>query len=812
MADAKTINILAVDEREENLPAIARILEGMEINLVRAYSGNEALSLMTSDVDFVLVLLDLQMDGIETATRMRDNDKISHIPILFIGDINNEKQPYRGDNAGAVDYIFKPINPDVLRSKVDVFITLYRQQETLTDIKRELEQTNTELIISREQLKLGEEKYRGIFENANEGIFILKDKKIIFYNPKTTEILCGKSCNLQGKMFIDFVPPHFRQPMQHHHFDKVEHELYNQLTTTKILSGGDEMKWIEINTVNIQWEGAPALLNFISDVSKRKQAEEEIKKARKLAEQTIRTKSEFLANMSHEIRTPLNGIIGMTELALMGELEADQRERIEAVKFSGESLLDIINDILDLSKIEARKLELDSISFSLRGVIEKVMRPLSTKTAQKNLELILDIGQEVHDNYIGDPVRLRQILFNLLGNAIKFTEQGEVRLEVRMPEQQDEEATLHFAIHDTGIGIADDKLDNLFKSFSQADSTTSRKFGGTGLGLAISRNLVEMMNGHIEVESEPGKGSTFSFFIRLLKTVPARYSSDKVLPAVRQKKILVVDDNDTNRKIIYGLLRHLGIHSELAVNGKMAYDLIREKQHQKTPFDIMLLDYHMPDLDGLHLAKRLLAEKKDAPLPKIVLLSSDDVTLSRANLSKAGIERVLIKPIFINDLIKTLNELTDTSGLIKAKPVSTISEYRIPKGLAVLLVEDNLINQKLANGLLSNLGCNVTVANHGGEAVEILKQKNYDLIFMDIQMPEMDGFEATRVIREREQQTKLHAPIIAMTAHAMKGDREKCISAGMDDYVTKPISMKAVTDVINKLAPKNDKKQDQPPA
>lgn len=801
MNDAKTINILVVDDRERNLATIERILDADGINIVRTHSGDEAL-LLILEMDFALVLLDDKM--IETATLMRSTGKSRHIPILFaISAIDTEIQHiFKSSDAGVVDFIFKPIDPDLLHSKVSIFINMYR-------LRKKLEQTTAELIITKEQLKLSNDKYRDLFENANEGIFVLKDKKIVFYNPKTSEVLFGKSCNLLNKKFIDFVHPQFQQPLQQSHFGRLEQGLQARKTITKIVMGTGEIKWIEINTVNIDWEGERAMLNFISDISRQMQAQNEIKQARKLGEQTNRTKSEFLANMSHEIRTPLNGIIGMTELALMGELDDDQRERIEAVKFSGESLLDIVNDILDLSKIEARKLELDAITFSLRGVIEKVMRPLSSKTAQKNLELILDIGQQVHDNYIGDPVRMRQILFNLLGNAIKFTEHGEVRLEVRMPEQQGEEATLHFAIHDTGIGIADDKLGNLFKSFSRADSTTSRKFGGTGLGLAISRNLVEMMNGRIEVESQPGKGSTFSFFIRLLKTEPARYSSDKVLPAVHQKKILVVDDNDTNRKIIYGLLRHLDIHCELAVNGKMAYQLIREKQQQKTPFDIMLLDYHMPDLDGLQLAKKLLTEKSDSPLPKIVLLSSDDVTLSRSNLIKAGIERVLIKPIFTNDLIRILNELTDTRGLIKPKPANTVSDYQIPKGLEVLLVEDNLINQKLASGLLSNLGCIVTVANHGGEAVEILKQKNYDLIFMDIQMPEMDGFEATRVIREREKQTKLHTPIVAMTAHAMKGDREKCISAGMDEYVTKPISMKAVSEVINKLAPKSDGKKDR---
>jgi PAS domain S-box-containing protein len=799
MGDAKTINILAVDDREENLTANGRILDADGINLVPAHSIDDALRLV-SDVEFALILLDdsvAGMDNLETASLLRHSAKTQNIPIIFVTSaINTEKQHnFKGIDAGVVDTVFKPIDPDILRSKARVFINMYR-------LRNELRQTTAELIIAREHLKLSDEKYRDIFENANEGIFVLKDEKIIFYNDKTCEILGCKPCTLRNKRFSNFVPTQLRQALQREHFDTITHDHRHHRTITKITTIDNELKWIELNTAIIIWEGEQAYLNFISDVTGNMQAQNEIKQARNMAEQTNRTKSEFLANMSHEIRTPLNGIIGMTELALMGQLDDDQRERIEAVKYSGESLLDIINDILDLSKIEARKLELDAVGFSLRSVIEKVMRPLSTKTALRNLELILDIDQQVSDNYIGDPVRLRQILFNLLGNAIKFTEKGEVRLEVRIAGQEDQEVTLHFAIHDTGIGIADDKLDNLFKSFSQADSTTSRKFGGTGLGLAISRNLVEMMNGHIEVESQPGKGSTFSFYIRLLKTLPERYSSSKVLPAVRQKKVLVVDDNDTNRKILSGLLKHLGIHCELADNGKIAYQLIREKQQQNKPFDIMLLDYHMPGLDGLQLVKKLLDEKNDAPLPKIVLLSSDDVTLSRANLSKAGIERILIKPIFINDLIRILNELTDSTGSTKPRPVNLMDEYRIPTELDILLVEDNLINQKLANGLLTNLGCLVTVANHGGEAVEILKQKNYDLIFMDIQMPEMDGFEATRVIREREQQTKLHTPIVAMTAHAMKGDREKCISAGMDDYVTKPISMKAVTEVINKLAPK----------
>ncbi len=805
MAERKKIDILVVDDREENLLAIESIIDTDEINLKKALSGNEALGLMF-DYDFALVLMDVQMpgmDGFETAELMRGSDKTRHIPIIFITAINKEKKHiFRGYDAGAVDYITKPFDPDILLSKINVFIDLYQQRNTLEELTRKLESTISELISSREQLKLSEEKYKDIFQNANEGIFILKHQKIIFNNPKTEEILAGEKRTLSQKRFIDYVHPEFQQMLESEHFDKLKIKTHDKRTALKIFSGSEEIKWIEINSVNINWEGENAILNFISDISERKQAEEEIKRAKNLAEQASRTKSEFLANMSHEIRTPLNGIIGMTELALMSQLNDEQKERIEAVKYSGESLLDIINDILDISKIEARKLELDSVKFSLRGVIEKVLRPLASKTAVKNVELILDIRHKLHDTYIGDPVRLRQILFNLLGNAIKFTEEGEVKLTVTSIKKEEDKHVLEFSITDTGIGIPDDKIGNLFKSFSQADNSTSRKYGGTGLGLVISKSLVEMMGGKVKVKSAEGLGSTFSFDIIVQKSSASKQQSDtELLPQLLEKHFLIVDDNTTNRKILSGLLDYLNIQYQLAEDGKIAYEKILRQGETKNPFDIILLDYHMPVMDGLEMAKLLKRENKINPPPDIVLLSSNDVNIQRNKLSEYGINRYLIKPIFRNELIKVLNELLsfDLRKTIPIKNSTQKQKNTLEKSYNILLAEDNLINQKLANGLLQNLGCKVTIVDNGKKAVDILNHNKFDIIFMDIQMPEMDGYEATVIIRDMEKIKGIHTPVIAMTANAMKGDREKCINAGMDEYVTKPISLKSITEAIKSL-------------
>ncbi|HPR56855.1 MAG TPA: response regulator [Bacteroidales bacterium] len=802
MSETKKINILAIDDKAENLLAIEQVLDSPEINLIKALSGNEALALMF-DYDFALVLLDVQMpgmDGFETAQLMRSSHKTKHIPIIFITAISKEKKHiFRGYDTGAVDYLFKPIEPEILQSKVNVFIDLHKQKNALEELTIKLERTISELLKSQESLGKSEQKYRDIFQNVNEGIFVMRDGVILFHNPKTSEILLGKKTNIKQRQLSEFVHPDFWETIQQKFNNPHDKKIINHRLTVKIIDGEDLQKWAEINAVPIQWDGDQALLTFISDITARKVAEIEMLNAKKMAEQASNAKSQFLANMSHEIRTPLNGIIGMAELLLMSEHESELKERIEAIKISGESLLDIINDILDLSKIEAHKFELDHVDFSLREMIEKITRPLAAKAAQKNIELILDISRDTCDHFKGDPVRLRQVLFNIVGNAVKFTENGEILIQVKQLQTVDNKIEVEFSVKDTGIGIPKSQMGNLFKLFSQGDSSTSRKFGGTGLGLAISKSLVEMMNGDITVTSEHKKGSRFTFNVWLEKSddsVPKTIST--LNPEVLKKKVLVVDDNPTNRNIIKGFLQHHQIRYDEASGGKEAAAKLHTAIEKQAPFDIMLIDFHMPEMDGLESVKSINSSETIKPLPKIVLLSSDDVTISRDNLLKLGIKKYLIKPIFQYDLINVLNDL------ISDIPEKTTSDSGINKKgvqllktpLLALLAEDNLINQKLISAMLSNIGLVITTASNGKEATDFATSENFDVIFMDIQMPEMDGFEATRIIREREKKLGKHTPIIALTAHAMKGDRDKCLAAGMDEYITKPIALKSIIEIL----------------
>lgn len=805
MADNKKINILAVDDKAENLLAIEQVLDSPEINLVKALSGNEALALMF-DYDFALVLLDVQMpgmDGFETAHLMRSSAKTRHIPIIFITAISKEKKHiFRGYDTGAVDYLFKPIEAEILQSKVNVFIDLFKQKNALEELTLKLESTISELLKSQESLTLSEQKYRDIFQNVNEGIFVMRNGVILFHNPKTAEILIEKKVDIRKKVFFNFIHPDFVDAVKLKYSDPSDKKLSQLRLMVKIIDGKDDQKWIEVNAVPIEWEREQALLTFISDVSAKKVAELEMISAKKMAEEANMAKSQFLANMSHEIRTPLNGIIGMAELLLMSEHEAELKERIEAIKISGESLLDIINDILDLSKIEARKFELDSVDFSLREVIEKITRPIAAKAGQKNIELILDISAGVADNYRGDPVRLRQILFNLAGNAVKFTEKGEIVIQVSQRQTILDKVELLFSIKDTGIGIPQSQRNNLFKLFSQGDSSTSRKFGGTGLGLAISKSLVEMMNGDIMVTSEHKKGSTFTFNVWLEKsTTVAKQLFAEIDSRIKEKSVLIVDDNPTNREIIKGFFRHHGVKYDEAENGREACEKITERIKASQPYDIALIDYHMPEMDGLETIKFCNDSEEINPVPEFILLSSDDVSIKRETLTKLGIKKYLFKPIFQEDLIRMLNEtVADKSGKAEHESPEKPSESKLVNDkLLVLLAEDNLINQKLISAMLANMGCTVTAASNGKLALEKYTENEFNIVFMDVQMPEMDGFEATTRIREYEKEKGKRTPIVALTAHAMKGDKDKCLAAGMDEYITKPIAIKCITDVLRKF-------------
>jgi PAS domain S-box-containing protein len=612
-------------------------------------------------------------------------------------------------------------------------------------------------------------------------------------NPACERILGFTSEELRARPFMEFVHPDDRASTRAE-AAKVAAGSSAVLFENRYRCKDGSYRWLSWNVTPRPEEG----LSYGSarDVTEQKRAAEDLNRAREAADAANRAKGDFLANMSHEIRTPMNAVIGMAELLLDTRLAAEQREYLLALKDSAESLLRLINDILDFSKIEAGKLELSPAEFDPREALGDTLRTLGVRAEQKGLELAGHVATDVPVSLVGDAPRLRQVIVNLVGNAIKFTDRGEVLVEVEQVSEQAGEVTLAFVVADTGIGIPREQQQLVFEAFAQADSSTTRRYGGTGLGLSISAQLVGLMGGSLTVESEPGKGSRFRF--------TARFGLPGVRPPtprpakLRGLRVLVVDDNATNRRILHEMLTHWRMRPTMVAGGRAALLELEKAARVGKPYPLVLLDSQMPEMDGFALAQQIKKRPRLAGA-SIMMLTSGPRPGDRARCLALGLSAYLSKPIKQSDLLDTI------MGALSGRPAETRSSGqptaapRQGPRLRVLVAEDNSVNQQVAVGMLARAGHGAVVAANGREALALLEREVFDLVLMDVQMPELDGFETTAAIREREKVRGGHLPIVALTAHAMKGDAERCLAAGMDAYLAKPLEMAQLRGVLASL-------------